>query len=334
VLEAICAIQPPRSPVVPALAPLVAIELGMALRFPAMFATTLVIVAQVSNAAPLKGTSLAQRTDGVAAVNEPCYVHDSACAGYPVCCVTKGTCISQHSGTVSSNAAYYEGGCWSFDSSKKDYSTAPDCTQQGECLVQHVEVCKGGTTKSGFMSEVPAATLNRLMTGSCEVDCPNANYGHGSYGSGGSSSGGTTSTLTTTTTILTRVSKTLHLTVSDISTVTASSMELMLKKTIAAMAGFGTDHSMVTLEMPTVSASFALPYHVDVSSAHSLSASDVETALDAMADAAVSDAIAMRIGTCSYSVTRDSLPATSSAPTCQAGGMASLMVMLVALLSY
>jgi hypothetical protein len=301
----------------------------------AMFAATFVMVTvtQLSNAAPLKGALLAQRNDGVAAINEPCYVHDSSCEGYPVCCVTKGTCISQHSGTVSSNSVYYEGGCWSFDSSKKDYSTAPGCTQQGECLVQHLEVCKGGKTKSGFMSVVPSATLDRLMTGSCEADCPSGSYGHGSYGSGGSS-GGTTSTVTTTTTIITRVSKTLHLEVADASTVTASAFELMLKMTIATMAGFGSDYSMVTLDIPTISASFALPYHVDVSSAHSLTATVVETNLDAMQATAVNDAIAMRIGTCSYSVTQGMLPGASSASACQAGGMAALMAMLVALLQY
>jgi hypothetical protein len=311
----------------------------MALRFPTqtamLAAAVLAIVTQLSKAAPLKGDLLAQRADGVAAINEPCYVHDSSCAGYPVCCVTKGTCISQHSGTVSSNAAYYEGGCWSFDSSKKDYSTAPTCSQQGECLVQHLEVCKGGTTKTGFMSAVPAATLTRLMTGSCETDCPNANYGHGGSGSGGSG-GGTTTTVTTTTTVLTRVSKILSLTISDTSAVTASKLELMLKKTIAAMAGFGTDHSMVTLEMPTVSASFNLPYHVDVSSAHALTSTQVETSLNAMTNAEFNDAFAMRIGTCSYSVSdSETLPGTASAASaCQAGGMAALMAMLAALLPF
>jgi hypothetical protein len=126
------------------------------------------------------------------------------------------------------------------------------------------------------------------------------------------------------------VSKTVNLAVSDASTPTASALELNIKMTIAAMAGFGTDHSMVTVEMPTVSASFALPYHVDVSSAHSVTATDVETSLDAMTDTAFNAALAMRLGTCSYTVTEDVPSATASA--CQTGGMAALVAMLVALL--
>ena len=43
--------------------------------------------------------------------------------------------------------AYYEGGCQSLQSRKKDWSENPSCKQQGECLVQHLEICMGATTK-------------------------------------------------------------------------------------------------------------------------------------------------------------------------------------------
>merc|ERR1719321_502856 len=76
-----------------------------------------------------------------------------------VCCVTLNTCISRHGGMVSSNLDYYEGGCQSFQSSKKTYNETlygnGACVQQGECMVQYTQVCKGGTTKSGQKEELP-----------------------------------------------------------------------------------------------------------------------------------------------------------------------------------
>jgi hypothetical protein len=94
-------------------------------------------------------------------VNEPCYVHDAVCQGYPVCCVTYGTCISQHGGMVSSNALYYEGGCHSEDSSHG--ITAPGCQgKQGECNVPYLQSAMGASTSSSAISTVSDAVLARL----------------------------------------------------------------------------------------------------------------------------------------------------------------------------
>jgi len=102
--------------------------------------------------------------DAEDAVNEPCYVHDAVCEGYPVCCVTKGTCVSQHGGMVSSNSKYYEGGCWSPDSSKK--TMAPGCSKQGECNAMYLEHMKGGTTKAGNKVNESPYVVERMMAGS------------------------------------------------------------------------------------------------------------------------------------------------------------------------
>ena len=76
---------------------------------PCACVVTLLTALGLCRAVPLSGPMLTPREDGVAALNEPCYVHDAACEGYPVCCVTAGTCITQHSGTISSNtAAWHE----------------------------------------------------------------------------------------------------------------------------------------------------------------------------------------------------------------------------------
>ncbi len=95
-------------------------------------------------------------------VNEPCYAHDGAhCDGYVVCCVKKGTCVSDHGGMVSSTAKYYEGQCWSDESSKKAH--APGCgSNVGECDAPHIEAAKGGTSKAGNFNTIPSATLARL----------------------------------------------------------------------------------------------------------------------------------------------------------------------------
>ena len=111
---------------------------------------------------PPAGGNLPRTTASTAdAVNEPCYVHDAACVGYAVCCVTAGTCVSQHGGLVSSNALYYEGGCYSNSSSRRSF--APGCQgMQGECNIPYLEAVRGATTISSAITAVPNATLDRL----------------------------------------------------------------------------------------------------------------------------------------------------------------------------
>jgi len=110
----------------------------------------------------------AMPADAADAVNEPCYVHDAVCENYPVCCVTKGTCKSTHGGMVSSNAKYYEGGCWSLDSSKTAH--AKGCTKQGECNAMYLEHMKGGTTKAGNKQAESAYVVDRMMAGRSGCD--------------------------------------------------------------------------------------------------------------------------------------------------------------------
>ena len=63
------------------------------------------------------------------------------CDGYLVCCVTYGTCLG-FGGTISSNSAYYEGGCQSPDSSRQSWENS-DCTEQGECHQPYLEQVTG-----------------------------------------------------------------------------------------------------------------------------------------------------------------------------------------------
>jgi len=267
----------------------------------------LLISAICCEAAPHPGDSLAHRDDGVAVLNEPCYVHDGACNGYPVCCVTVGTCISKHSGTVSSNLKYYEGGCQSFDSSKKEYKNDgrqknAHCKQQGECTIQFLETCMGGTTKPGLMTEVPKETMDRFMEGSCETACPAGRRGGGHYSRGAKTNG--TTTTTTTTTVITRVTESIYLAISDPSAVNATAMGPLVIRTIAAMAGFGRDHSMLDVEMPSsMSATNKLTAHFDVTNLHKVKPEEVKTNIAAHSVSAVNAMLAGAIGTCPYTVT-------------------------------
>lgn len=116
------------------------------------------IVAQSCN--PQAGGDLAQppRT-GASPLNEPCYVHNGPCQGYPLCCVTFGTCESTHGGIVSSIANYYEGGC------SREAANAETCPGQGECHEIFLQSNKGATTTSGWSEPLPDATVARLLVG-------------------------------------------------------------------------------------------------------------------------------------------------------------------------
>jgi hypothetical protein len=94
--------------------------------------------------------------------NEPCYADDS-CDGYVTCCVTYGTCVSKHGGTVSSLAKNYVGGCYSNSSSKGAFNTAAGCVQQGECNERLLEDVHGATTKDAANNKItlPHVTLAR-----------------------------------------------------------------------------------------------------------------------------------------------------------------------------
>jgi len=273
----------------------------------------MLLSATCCQAAPKSGEDFPPKTDGVAPLNEPCYVHDGACDGYPVCCVTAGTCISKHSGTISSTLSYYEGGCQSLESRKKEWSDKhknADCKQQGECMIQHLEVCKGGFTKPGFMTEIPKALMDSFMEGSCEADCPKGRHGGGSYSRGGSSNVSTTTT--TTTTVITRVTDTMYLAVSNPSAVKDSEiMGKMVGMSLAKMAGFGTDTSVLTADMPTVAENMAVTYHFDVSNLHKVKPDEVKTNMAAHTDAQINAMLAMHIGTCGYTVTKTEAPASN-----------------------
>ena len=96
-----------------------------------------------------------------APINEPCYSGENTCVGYPVCCVTAGTCVSQHGGMVSSNHRYYEGGCYSSSSSKR--TTGPGCGgMQGECNIPYLQSAMGATSVPSVITTIPDATLARL----------------------------------------------------------------------------------------------------------------------------------------------------------------------------
>jgi len=271
----------------------------------------LLLSAVCCKAGPLAGNELSKRDDGVAVLNEPCYgTHhhgDGACDGYMVCCVAAGTCISKHQGQPSSNKIYYEGGCVStaatMRSGNTNWTQTPGCKQQGECTPQFIQVCKGGTTKPGLMTALPQATADRLMTGSCEASCPKSSS-RGYHSSRGGSKSNETTTTTTTTTVITRVTGTMKLAISDATAVNATKMGPLVTSTIAAMAGFGTDHSMLTVEMPgSVSETMALTYHFDVSNLHSVKHDDVASNIAAHSASQMNAMFATWVGTCSYTVT-------------------------------
>eukprot|EP00975_Prorocentrum_lima_P009688 2064467-Prorocentrum_lima.AAC.1 len=113
---------------------------------------------------PAPGGDIAKHADNQPPINEPCYVHDAACDGYPVCCVTYGTCVTEHEGTISSNRKYYEGGCQSLDSRTNVWDMdATSCTEQGECHWIYLQEIQNATTKPGFMTDVPEEVTARLM---------------------------------------------------------------------------------------------------------------------------------------------------------------------------
>jgi hypothetical protein len=289
---------------------------------------------QGCDAAPVKGSQLPVRTDGVEVLNEPCYVHDGACDGYPVCCVTAGTCISKHSGTISSTTAYYEGGCQSKESSKKDWSEKnknAGCVQQGECVIQHIGACKGGFTKPGYMTAVPTDVLQRFMGDSCESDCADESYGHRSRG------GDAEGTTTTTTTVLTRHTGTISLAISKTSAVDAEKLSLMVKRTLGIMSGYGASHTAVTVETPSISATMTFTYHIDVSSSHQvmgkpITVDDVKANIEGMADSRINEVLAMMIGSCSYTAVVTDTPADPDT-TSGAHGVANMLVAMMATVS-
>jgi len=83
------------------------------------------------------------------------------------------------------------------------------------------------------------------------------------------------------------------------------------------MAGFGTNTNVLTAEMPAVAETMAVTYHFDVSNLHSVKPDEVKTNMAAHDDAQINAMLAMRIGTCGYTVTKTSAPsdATSAATT-------------------
>merc|ERR1711904_390701 len=128
-------------------------------------------------------------------------------------------------------------------------------------------------------------------------------------------------TTTTTTTVITRVTDTMYLAVSNPSAVKDSEiMGKMVGMSLAKMAGFGTDTSVLTADMPTVAESMAVTYHFDVSNLHKVKPDEVKTNMAAHTDAQINAMLAMHIGTCGYTVTKARAPsgaggdgATSSA---------------------
>jgi hypothetical protein len=196
------------------------------------------------------------------------------------------------------------------ESRKKEWSDKhknADCKQQGECMIQHIEVCKGGFTKPGYMTEIDKSLMDSFMEGSCEADCPEGRRGGGSYSRGEPSNVSTTTT--TTTTVMTRVTDTMYLAVSDVSAVKDPEiMGKMVGMSLAKMAGFGTDTSVLTADMPAVAESMAVTYHFDVSNLHKVKPDEVNTNMAAHTDAQINAMLAMHIGTCGYTVTKTEAP--------------------------
>jgi hypothetical protein len=174
----------------------------------------------------------------------------------------------------------------------------------------------------------------RLMEGSCEVDdCPVPGP-HGSYGwgSGGGEEGNTTTsteptttttvTETTTTTYITRVTGTMQLTLSDVAAMgDLAALELAVTKTIAYLAGYGRplgygtpDFSFTTVEMPQeMTSTFTVTYHLDVSNVQVVSPAEAEENLAALTDTQIAEALAMRVGSCSYTLVPEGWTAAPTA---------------------
>jgi len=218
------------------------------------------------------------------------------------------------------------------ESRKKEWSDKydnADCKQQGECMIQHLAVCKGGFTKPGFMTEIPKDLMDSFMAGSCEADCPKGRRGGGHYSRGTPSNVSTTTT--TTTTVITRVTDTMYLAVSDVSAVKNKTiMGKMVGMSLAKMAGFGTDTSVLTAEMPDVAATMAVTYHFDVSNLHSVKHDEVKTNMAAHTDAQINDMLAMHIGTCGYTVTKTVAPTEAPSSTSSAHSVRNMVIAFMA----
>merc|ERR1719333_1772911 len=177
------------------------------------------------------------------------------------------------------------------------------------------------------MTELPKAVMDRFMEGSCEAECPAGRRGGGHYSR--AETNGTTTT-TTTTTVITRVTDTMYLAVSDVSAVGDSEkMGKMVGMSLTMMAGFGTDTSVLSAEMPAVAETMAVNYHFDVSNLHSVKHDEVKTNMAAHTDAQINDMLAMHIGTCGYTVTKADPPAGESA-TSSAHSVRNMLIAFMA----
>lgn len=68
---------------------------------------------------------------------------------------------------VSSNLAYYEGGCQDKASSKKTWDMAENtgCVEQGECNAAYLATTNGAFSKPGKANAVPDSVMARFMKG-------------------------------------------------------------------------------------------------------------------------------------------------------------------------
>jgi hypothetical protein len=135
---------------------------------------------------------------------------------------------------------------------------------------------------------------------------------------------------------MTRVTREFTIKVTDSAPLTGAKLtnfKTMLSRTVAAMAGFGSDHSMVTIPGFTISTSMSVTAHLDVSSSHQLKAAQVEANMKAMTASQINEALAMRVGTCSFTTTFGGYLASggdSTSATVAAGVRGALLLVLVA----
>jgi len=156
-------------------------------------------------------------------------------------------------------------------------------------MVNFLGVCKGGWTKTSYMTEVSNEFADRQMENSCDTPCPNNYYGHSR------SEDGTTTTTTTVTSIVSG-----HMTFTAESGFTWNDdTKALAAWTIASMSGseIGTDH-VTSVETASDGETQTVSWTITLDNTMTTNAEDLETAVGSMNSEELIKMLSMTYGTC------------------------------------
>jgi len=158
-------------------------------------------------------------------------------------------------------------------------------------MVNFLGVCKGGWTKTGYMTEVSNEFADRQMENSCDTPCPNNYYGHHSSQNDDEST-------TTTTTVTSIVSGYMSFTAESGFTWNDDSKALAVW-TIAGMSGseIGIDH-VTSVETASEGERQEVIFQLTLDNTMTTQATDWETTVGSMSSEKLIEMLSMTYGTC------------------------------------